>query len=123
MNNQRKNSKKGRKNSHSDIPIESKNEVKNSRKRSDTTATPVDDGNEQIKRSEVLAGFHDLQTINPGLSAEFDYEKNAPLKPNEINAGSNRVVWWKCSMGHSWKATVDSRNRGAGCPDCQTSNK
>jgi DNA-directed RNA polymerase subunit RPC12/RpoP len=30
-------------------------------------------------------------------------------------------VWWICSKGHEWHATILSRNKGSGCPYC--SNK
>ena len=31
---------------------------------------------------------------------------------------SNRKVWWLCSKGHDWEATVCRRARGSGCPKC-----
>ena len=30
-------------------------------------------------------------------------------------------MWWKCKNGHEWESTIDSRNKGNGCPVC--SNK
>lgn len=67
---------------------------------------------------KVLAGFNDLQTINPALTREWDYEQNAALKPDAFTANSGKKVWWKCSNGHSWQATIDHRNKGRGCPYC-----
>ena len=66
----------------------------------------------------VLRGFNDLETVNPELAAEWDYEKNGQLTPKDITAGSGKKVWWKCAKGHSWKAYNHSRNRGNGCPIC-----
>ena len=45
--------------------------------------------------------------------------KNGSLTPQEIVAGSNRSVWWQCSLGHEWCAKVVDRTRGTnGCPYC-----
>ncbi len=36
-----------------------------------------------------------------------------------MTPGSNKKVWWVCTKGHEWLASVDSRNcRGTGCPYC-----
>jgi len=66
---------------------------------------------------KVLAGYNDLATTRPDLSAEWDYDKNE-ISPQEITAGSKKNVFWKCSKGHSWAAVVCSRARGNGCPVC-----
>ena len=65
----------------------------------------------------ALKGENDLQTTNPRLEMEWDYDKNDIL-PTEITAGSSKKVWWKGMCGHSWQASVNSRNKGAGCPFC-----
>lgn len=62
-----------------------------------------------------------LMTTNPTLSLEWDYETNQSLTPNDVSKGSSRIVWWICSKGHKWKASIASRNSGACCPYC--SNK
>ena len=56
----------------------------------------------------------------PELMAEWDYEKNELMgfNPNEITAGSNKKVWWKCNKGHEWMAVIASRANGNGCPYC-----
>lgn len=69
--------------------------------------------------NNVVDGVNDLATINPKLSSEWDYEKN-DLKPNQVAVSSNRLVWWKCEKGHSWRATVACRSWGGnGCPYCR----
>ena len=65
----------------------------------------------------VLAGFNDLQTLNPKLSREWDFEKNT-IVPSQVTPGSEKKVWWKCAKGHSWKTQINVRNRGGGCPYC-----
>jgi len=66
----------------------------------------------------VFKGYNDLQTVNPKLAKEWNYEKNIDLMPTDILPNSNRKVWWICSNGHEWEATVVNRNRGNGCPEC-----
>lgn len=69
---------------------------------------------------QVLRGFNDFATTNPGLALEWHPTKNAPLLPNEIVAGTQRVVWWQClnNPEHSWRAGVKNRMAGTGCPAC-----
>lgn len=55
----------------------------------------------------------------PAVAKEFDIEKNSPLTPVEVPAGSNKKRWWLCELGHSWEAVVASRtSKGNGCPFC-----
>ena len=61
---------------------------------------------------------NDLLTMNPALASEWDNEKNGELKPSDVLEGSHKYVWWKCQNGHSWRARILSRSRGAGCPVC-----
>ena len=67
---------------------------------------------------KALSGFNDLATTNPELAKEWHPTKNAELKPNMVLAGSEQKVWWKCSYGHEWQATIASRNNGNNCPIC-----
>lgn len=67
---------------------------------------------------KVLTGYNDLKTLNPALAAEWDDEKNAPLRPEEVRPGSHQRAWWRCKEGHSWQAQVKSRASGMGCPIC-----
>lgn len=70
------------------------------------------------KRQKAIIGENDLKTTNPELVEEWDYEKNTNIKPEEFMAGSNRMVWWKCALGHSWRASINHRTGGTGCPYC-----
>lgn len=68
---------------------------------------------------KVLTGINDLQTLNPGLAAEWDHEKNSPLTPSEVFSHASKKVWWKCPVcGNSWKAKIHNRANGRGCPAC-----
>lgn len=68
---------------------------------------------------QALAGENDLATLYPDIAAQWDEEKNGVLHPNNVTAGSNRRVWWKCEKGHSYRAMIAQRvQRGDGCPYC-----
>ena len=54
----------------------------------------------------------------PSLEAEWDAEKNAPLKFADLTVGSHKKVWWRCPAGHSYNSVVKSRVLGTGCPVC-----
>ena len=67
---------------------------------------------------KLIKDVNDLATTNPSLAMEWDYEKNDGLLPNMFSHGSHFKVWWKCSKGHSWQASIGSRASGRGCPIC-----
>lgn len=71
---------------------------------------------------KIKQGYNDLETTNPEILEEWDYEKNI-LKPSDIFSGSNKKVWWKCKIcNHIWESSPNSRiNQHTGCPYC--SNK
>lgn len=66
----------------------------------------------------VLKGYNDLQTINPTLAQDWNYEKNSKLTPSDVMSNSGKKVWWRCADDHEWQATIASRNEGKGCPYC-----
>ena len=66
----------------------------------------------------VIIGENDLQTICPNVAAEWDYEANAPLAPQDVMAHSGKKAWWKCERNHHWQAVINSRASGYGCPYC-----
>lgn len=66
----------------------------------------------------VIKGETDLETLNPDLCKEWDYEKNGDLKPSDVFPGTRQKVWWICEKKHSWLAEIKSRNSGVGCPYC-----
>lgn len=56
----------------------------------------------------------------PELVKEWDFEKNNEIGiyPEEHTAGSNKIVWWKCSKKHSYDSKISTRSRTSGCPYC-----
>ena len=68
----------------------------------------------------VMTGYNDLATTDAHLLPEWDYEKNKDISPNKISRHSMQSVWWKCSLGHSWKAKISEKAiEGKGCKVCE----
>ena len=63
-------------------------------------------------------GETDLASRFPALAKEWHPTKNLPLTPDHVLPGSERKVWWRCSLGHEWQAEIRSRTHGCGCPVC-----
>ena len=67
----------------------------------------------------VLAGYNDLATRFPGIAAQWHPTRNGDLRPDQVSAGSETRVWWRCEEGHEWETTVGSRSaKGSGCSTC-----
>ena len=65
-----------------------------------------------------LSSHHNLAVKNPELAKLWHPTRNGDLTPAQVTPGSDRKVWWKCSRGHEWEASIGSRARGRGCPYC-----
>lgn len=63
-------------------------------------------------------GETDLASRFPELAREWHPTKNLPLTPECVLPGSEKKVWWRCGLGHVWRATIHSRTDGCGCPVC-----
>jgi hypothetical protein len=63
-----------------------------------------------IKQGNPLVDSHLMMEWHPTL--------NAGLNPRTLSAAFNRKIWWLCRDGHEWKATLRSRLKGEGCPNC-----
>ena len=78
-------------------------------------------GEEKRKKTMIanrIAKTGSLLDHNPTLSAEWHPTKNGDLLPSQVLPFSTIEVWWRCKEGHEWKAIVQRRNRGTGCPYC-----
>jgi len=59
-----------------------------------------------------------LMLKNPVLSLEWDSDRNGSLTPLNVSAHSKIKIWWKCKQCKNvWRASVDGRNSGHGCPN------
>lgn len=66
----------------------------------------------------VLAGFNDLESQFPKIARTWDYDSNGNVLPSQVIAHSSKSYYWKCDKGHSYKAIVNNRVNGSGCPYC-----
>lgn len=68
----------------------------------------------------VLQGYNDLGTTDSYLLTEWDYDKNKDISPSAVTRNSSQIVWWRCSLGHSWKEKIIERTmKGKGCKICE----
>ena len=63
-----------------------------------------------------------LAALNPELAKEWHPTKNGTLTPEMFTVYSGQNIWWICSKGHEWQATIASRSQGNGCPFCSGRN-
>jgi len=61
---------------------------------------------------------YNFAVLRPELMSEWDFDKNALLRPEEVTPGSNRLAWWLCPAGHSYRSRIKQRLRGQGCAIC-----
>lgn len=56
----------------------------------------------------------------PELVREWDRHGNADVGPHDVSYGSHFRARWRCSRNadHRWRAVVNERSRGSGCPFC-----
>ena len=64
---------------------------------------------------QAWAGFNDLASQNPKVAAQAD-----GWDPSTLTIGSDKVMRWRCELGHTWNASVNSRTppHSQGCPFC-----
>ena len=69
---------------------------------------------------KILSGFNDIFATRPDLKEEWDFEKNNNIEiyPQNISAGSHKLVWWICPKGHSYESSPHTHSAGHGCPYC-----
>ena len=68
----------------------------------------------------LVVGINDLATLRPDLAKQWHPTKNKKNKPSDVIAGSDKYAWWICPNDekHEWKARINNRINGNGCPFC-----
>ena len=66
----------------------------------------------------IVPGINDFATVHPEMVSEWNYRRNAGLLPNTVPPSGAQKVWWVCSKGHEYQATLNKRHNGTGCPYC-----
>lgn len=65
-----------------------------------------------------IVGINDLAILRPDLAEEWNFDRNKKGPQNYMRY-SHAKVWWICSeCGYEWKAWIDKRSIGRGCPKC-----
>lgn len=61
-----------------------------------------------------------LATRFPRVAQDWHPTRNGTLTPAAVTWGSGKRVWWRCQLGHVWKAAIRDRTRedARGCPAC-----
>jgi hypothetical protein len=62
-----------------------------------------------------------LSKCAPRVAREWHPTRNLPLTPRLIVAGAHQKVWWRCALGHEWRASPAMRTQSSGgtnCPYC-----
>jgi hypothetical protein len=68
-----------------------------------------------------VSDLNSLLILFPEISKEWHPTKNDDLKVDEVSYGSNKIVWWLCSKGHDYDASIEKRTRikePTSCPEC-----
>lgn len=82
-------------------------------------ANNLEDYREMISRLPAPVDGSSLSDQRQDLAEQWDYDKNKPLTPDLFSLFSDQKVFWKCSKGHTYAATIKNRTiRGSGCPLC-----
>ncbi len=70
--------------------------------------------------NDRVCASNSLLATSPAIAAEWHGQRNAPLTPDGVTAGSSRRVWWHCrACAHDWRTSVANRvSRASGCPAC-----
>ena len=74
-----------------------------------------------MKKPRKVGPGQSLADVYPKLADQWHPDKNGDLTSDSLRPGSNKKVWWRCSVEdeHVWKTSVAHRSRrGHGCPYC-----
>lgn len=58
-----------------------------------------------------------IAQMRPELVKEWSI-RNAPLTPEDVPFGSNKLYWWRGACGHEWQTSAKARAHGEKCPIC-----
>ena len=68
---------------------------------------------------KVIKGENSLADRFPDIAAQWHPTRNEGLTPGQVTPQANRKVWWRCDLGHAYRAAVSARTvGGSGCPYC-----
>lgn len=70
--------------------------------------------------SSALSPEVAFSATHPEVAREWHPSRNGDLKPDQMRAGSERRVWWRCVRDptHEWRSIIANRAIGHTCPMC-----
>ena len=66
-----------------------------------------------------VPGENDAATLYPYLEEEWADDLNDGHRLSDYFPKSNKYGMWRCRKGHEWRARIDHRTDGQGCPYCE----
>lgn len=74
---------------------------------------------------KLIKGVNDFKTVCPEIAAEWAYDLNGDLTPDQFFPGSDVKAYWRCKKcGSEWQAWVRDRKSGSSqCPVCKKNSK
>jgi hypothetical protein len=70
-----------------------------------------------------LKNHSSLFETAPILVKEWHPSANFDLTPRSVTIGYSKKVWWLCSEGHEWQATIKARLKNNDCLICVNAKK
>ncbi|WP_192582192.1 zinc-ribbon domain-containing protein [Rhodococcus wratislaviensis] len=53
-----------------------------------------------------------LADKRPDVVADWNWDRNSNITPDQVGVNSARMIWWRCSdCGHEWSSPIKSRVR------------
>ena len=68
---------------------------------------------------KMLKKYNSLIEIMPTLVKQWHPTANGNLTPSNLEIVYPKKVWWICSEGHEWQATIKYRRNHRDCPICE----
>jgi len=60
-----------------------------------------------------------LAKLFPKVAREWHRFRNRGVTPADVLAAARDLAWWRCALGHEWRASVRERTAGGkSCPAC-----
>lgn len=70
-------------------------------------------------RNRRVSVTNSLAALYPKIARELSRSRNRDLTSADVLAAANDLVWWRCPLGHEWRASVRDRTLGGrACPLC-----
>jgi hypothetical protein len=60
-----------------------------------------------------------LARLFPKIVRDWNHSRNRAVTPADVLATANDLAWWRCPLGHEWRARIRERTAGGkACPLC-----